>query len=38
MSQTEAAEETEYDCKVCGRTFESPEAVEAHLRDMGLLY
>lgn len=34
----EADEETEYDCNVCGRSFESREAAEAHLRDMGLLY
>jgi len=34
----EAAEATEYDCKICGRSFESREALEAHLRDAGLLY
>ena len=34
----EAAEAAEYDCKVCGRSFESREALEAHLQDVGLLY
>lgn len=34
--QTEA--ERDYDCKVCGRSFDSEAEFEAHLRDAGILF
>jgi len=38
MSANAGDAEEEYDCGICGRTFRSRRALEAHVEDAGLLY